>query len=180
MATKSREINPEQISLFELPAQAEAPVAAWQNSETPYPVVYGEPGSFVGVASRATHLENALEAFGKRNQRIGFEYAAEVKPMRREIWGRYGRQTDTVLEGARRNEDIFLDKAKGEFWSATGFAALRGSGLMSEAEIDVQARKAWVDFSGRYSNPHNRESRDDLKKTYKKQAKVFDPFKRAA
>ena len=68
----------------------------------------------------------------------------------------------------RRNQRLGFDVAKRDFWGATGFAALRGLGLMNDAEIDARGRKMWRDFTHAYGDPQVRPQRDKYKKQLKK------------
>lgn len=133
-------------------------------TETPYPVSYGPEGSYVNVGTRARLLEGSLVALGKRNQRLGFDVASHTRPYSSPIWGRYEDLTPVVIEGAQRNVYNFLDVAKRDFWAATGFAALRGQGVISDTEIDARGRKMWRDFTHTYGDPKVRAQRDKYKK----------------
>jgi hypothetical protein len=119
------------------------------------------------VGTRASLLESSLLALGKRNQRLGFDVASHTKPHSTPIWGRYEELTPAVIEGAQRNVNNYLDVAKRDFWTATGFAALRPLGLISDAEIDARGRKMWRDFTHRYGDPQVRTQRDKYKKKLK-------------
>lgn len=162
MARKKPEHISGQFSIFDPnPETGLAP-------DTPYPITYGPQGSYVDVAKRATLLESSLTALGKRNQRLGFDVASRTKPYSTPIWGRYEDSTPVVIEGAQRNVENFLDVAKQDFWAATGFAALRPFGLMSNAEIDARGRKMWRDFTHKYGDPQVRVQRDRYKKQLKR------------
>ncbi|HEX5447806.1 MAG TPA: hypothetical protein VFW90_01235 [Candidatus Saccharimonadales bacterium] len=135
------------------------------------PITYGPEGSYVDVGTRATLLGGSLTALGKRNQRLGFDVASHTKPYSSPIWGRYEELTPTVIEGAQRNVYNFLDVAKRDFWAATGFTAMRGLGLISNAEIDARGRKMWRDFTHRYGDPKVRTQRDKYKRQLRKAIK---------
>jgi hypothetical protein len=160
MQKKAPEINPSQQLLFVHPEELEPAI------------VYGPPESYVGLEFRSEHLNNALLAFGKRNQRLGFDYASNARPHERSIWSRYARQTPQVQEGARANVDRFTEEGKREFWKATGYSALRSAGLAPNHEIDAGAKKEWRDFSTRLADTHNRKERDQYKRKLHKIAKV--------
>jgi len=161
-----------QESLFESDEETKVGFGDIQNlSETPYPVNYGPEGSYVSIGKRAESLESSLTALGKRNQRLGFDVASHTKPLSGPIWGRYEDITPVVIEGAQRNVYNFLDVAKRDFWAATGFAALRGQGVISDVEIDARGRKMWRDFTHKYGDPQVRPRRDKYKRQLKKAIK---------
>src|SRR3989344_9611111 len=136
-----------------------------------YPVHYGPEGSYVDITKRAELLHSSLLALGKRNQRLGFDVASHTKPHSSPIWGRYEDLTPVVVEGAQRNVENFLDVAKQDFWAATGFAALRGQGVISNTEIDARGRKMWRDFTHKYGDPQVKARRDKYKRQLKKVVK---------
>ena len=155
--------------LFEPGAETKTDLGDIQNlSEASYPVSYGPEGSHVSIGKRAELLESSLIALGKRNQRLGFNVASHTKPLSGPIWGRYEDITPVVIEGAQRNVYNFLDVAKRDFWAATGFAALRGQGVISSAEIDARGSKMWRDFTHKYGDPQVRAQRDKYKKQLKR------------
>lgn|GEM_PF-5566163 len=141
------------------------------NQTTSYPVTYGPDKSYVDVGERAHLLHDSLVNLGKSNQRKGFDVASHTKPMSSPIWGRYEDMTPVVIDGAQRNIETFIDKAKKDFWAATGFSALRGSGLIRESEIDPRGRKMWRDFTHRYGDPKTRSQRDSYKRQLRKAIK---------
>ncbi|MBI2589059.1 hypothetical protein HYW35_02565 [Candidatus Saccharibacteria bacterium] len=76
---------------------------------------------------------------------------------------RYEEITPIVIEGAQRNVYNFLDVAKRDFWAATGFAALRGQGIINSNEIDARGRKMWREFTHKYGDSQVRAQRDKYK-----------------
>lgn len=136
------------------------------------PVVYGESGSYVDVIERASHLDDALAAFGKRNQRIGFDLASNVRQYDAPIYARYRERVSMVREGTYKNTVLLMDEAKRSFWQATGFSALRGMRLISNRAIDARGRKMWREFSSEYGNPSNRQQRDDYRAALKKSVRL--------
>ena len=144
-------------------------------------VVYGEPGSYVDVIDRATHLDIALAAFGKRNQRIGFDLASNVSQYDSPIYARYRSRTHSVREGTYKNTVVLMEEAKQNFWQATGYSALRGTRLVSNRAIDARGRKMWREFSSEYGNPSNRMHRNEYRAALKKSVRLARQIiKRAA
>lgn len=146
----------------------------WQEVESnpllKSPYLHGDiTAPAVDIESRAYHLSKALIAMGKANQREGFGLAASIEPHASEIWGRYKRGTDKVVERATDNIVGFNEEAKRNFWQATGFTVLRASGLMNKAELDARAKGTWTDFSRRFAGPPHRERRDKFKRNLRKQ-----------
>ncbi len=169
-----------QGALFEEAPRRKNGLKTWQELEgqtgdLPIPS-YGPAGSYVDVKERAQHLANALEAFGRRNQRLGFDVAIHSDAYKDPIWRHYLDVTPVVIEGAQNNVENFLNEAKANFWAATGFQALRGSGLVGEQglikepEVVARSRKMWRDFSGEYGDPKDRPARDKYKKKLEKMA----------
>jgi len=134
----------------------------------------------VDLELRAHHLHKALIAMGKANQREGFGLASRIEPHASEIRGRYKRSTDARVRHATSNVESFMQEAKREFWSATGFAALRASGLMPEGELDARGAQMWRDFSRRFAGPPHRPARDRYKANLKKQITKQKKLKRAS
>lgn len=140
-----------------------------QNSLDETPVAQPETvGIYVDLAHRAENLDGSLSALSKRNQRIGFDIAAHVRPHSGPIWGRYQESTPAVIEGANRNVDALLDKAKRAFWAASGYSALKGSGLMSDEAIEAYAKRDWDIFRGRYGDAEKRTVRDKYRQKLRK------------
>lgn len=166
MSRKSSQFIEGQTSLFDADSES-----AQNQTEVPYPINYGPKGSYITIGDRAQLLESSLTALGKRNQRLGFDVASHTKPYSTPIWGRYEEITPIIIEGAQRNVYNFLDVAKRDFWGATGFAALRGQGVMNNSEIDVRGRKMWRDFTHEYGDPKVRAQRDKYKKQLKRAIK---------
>ncbi len=135
-------------------------------------VIYGEPGTYVDLTERADHLVSALSAFGKRNQRLGFDVASNTRQYNAPIWARYRKEVPKVQEGAQANTERFLVEAKRDFWRATGYSAMRGSSLVPDEEIDAGGRKMWRQFSTQYGDPDKRQQRDDYKATLNRYAKT--------
>jgi hypothetical protein len=176
MAKKTFEINPTQGSLFSQALGQEPilvstfpsdPAEKLLGHQDPSSVIYSEPGSYVDLAGRAQFLSAALSAFGKRNQRLGFDLASNSRQYSSPIWGRYRSRTPTVQEGAQVNAEDFLDQAKQNFWRATGYQALKSTNLAPNKEINASASKMWMRFAVQYADPEKRQKRD----TYKRQLK---------
>jgi hypothetical protein len=131
------------------------------------PTIYGSPGSYVSLEDRAEHLQDALAAIGRMNQRLGFDTASNAKQYNRPIRERYRGALPAVQLGARDNEMKFFEEVRRSFWQSTGYIALRDSRprLASRKEMDSGARKMWRDFCAEYGHTANREKRD----TYKRQ-----------
>lgn len=178
MARKQPEITKDQGQLFTgVPTTQEGSGGnfhTWEEIESnpalksPYlegDVVYPA----VDLQSRAHHLHEALIAIGKANQREGFGLASRIEPHASEIRGRYKKGTDARVRHATSNVESFMQDAKREFWSATGFAALRASGLVPKDELDARAAQMWRDFSRRFAGPPHRPGRDRYKANLKKQ-----------
>jgi hypothetical protein len=148
-----------------------------------YDVVYGPEGSYKDLTERAEELVAALDAFGLRNQRVGFAVASNSPRHRGPIFGRYTTGIAHVQGGAERNaSQKFLNTARESFWRATGFAAIRNSGLMNENELNARARKMWEQFSGRYGTTIAQEdtentARPEFKKTLEAQIKMTEEIK---
>lgn len=190
MSRKALTVNPSQGTLIQeivpgelVPAEAfpSDPAEKLFGHSTYPPVTYGEPGQYVDLAERSELLTQTLLAFGKRNQRLGFDVASHARQYSSPIWGRYRGWTPVVQEGAEANSEVFLHEAKVNFWHATGFSALRGIGLVSDREIDAHARKMWRGFVAQYGDPEHRLQRDAYKRQLSKLSKTtHQMIKRAA
>jgi hypothetical protein len=141
-----------------------------QPVEMPTPT-YGVDGSYVSVEERAKLLITTLDSFSARNQRKGFALSAFTSPASKEIWSRYEEETEGVLKGARRNRFLFEAMAKQSFWRATGFRALKYTGLIRPRQVDPRGEKMWDDFYYQYSHPKTHKARI----AYKKQLEQFIP-----
>lgn len=178
MARKPQEVNEHQGSLLEVvdkpvgavevPHFPDDPAAKLLGQPSDYEVVYGPPGTYVDVQVRAEHLTDALSAFAKRNQRLGFDLASNTRKYDAPIWARYREFVPRVQDGAERNVDKFLEASKKSFWQATGYAALRNTDLAPRKELDAAARKMWREFSTQYGDPDKRKKRDRYKSTLRR------------
>jgi len=130
---------------------------------------YGSEGSYVSVVDRAQHLIAALNAISQRNIRDGIALAAYTEEYSAPIWANYRSATPNVLDGASNNRNIFQKELRENFWRATGFAALRGSKLMPEAQINPRAQKMWRDFNEAYAHPKKIKERNAYKRSLQKQ-----------
>jgi hypothetical protein len=156
MSNTSSQLHEQQGSMLSLHAHG----IAVREVFPPIPTAEETEYPSVSVLDRATHLTNALGAFGLRNQRLGFDTASNVGPYNRSIEARYGRHTPRVQEGAARNALKFLDDARHEFWAASGFVVMRKQAPESRNEINAAARKEWRDFNNRFSGPNDKKDRD--------------------
>jgi hypothetical protein len=125
-------------------------------------VAYGDKGSYKDLEERAEELLTALSAFSLRNQRIGFSQGSVSHHHNGPIYGRYRERVPFVRRGANRNVDRFHDEAKRFFWRATGFSALRGTGLMTNQQINTYGIATWEKFAARFGTPINDEDRINL------------------
>ena len=132
----------------------------------------GMPGPHVEIITRAGHLISALNNFGLRNQRLGFDTASNTRQYNGPIWERYRGLTPLVQDGAANNADMYLQRAKREFWKASGFAALREVKFAPREELDAGARKEWRDFAGKHETPDKRKARQQLARKLKKSIKI--------
>jgi hypothetical protein len=144
------------------------------------PVTYGKEGSYVDTRERAEHLIIALSAISERNRRDGFSVAPYTEPYSAPIWERYQENTQDVIDGASRNRNMYQNILRQNFWHATGFAALRGSGLIRERQINPRAQKMWRDFNDRYSHPAKVSDRNKYKKQLQNQVRSHQESELAA
>jgi len=138
------------------------------------PVSYGSRGSYVDVKKRAEFLITALDAISERNRRDGLSVAAYTEPHSAPIWAEYRENTQSVLDGASNNRDRYQNQLRHSFWQATGFSALRGSGLMPERQINPRAQKMWRDFNKSYGHPEQLRARSKYRKVLKAQIKSLE------
>lgn len=157
-----------QLENVESPESPEAPVTQPENV-----------GIYVDLTERAQHLDAALAAIGQRNSREGFDIAARVRPHSGGIWARYQDATPIVVEGAERNAGEYSEVIKKEFWAATGYSALRGSGLMRSDLIERYGRKDWGDFVDKFDHPNNRPTRDRFRRHLKRVIRTSSTSKAA-
>lgn len=144
------------------------------------PVVYGEPGTYVDIATGAQHVINALTAIGKKNQRHGFGVASNTRQLNREIYDRYREAVPRVQEGAEANAEAFLQEAKQEFWAATGFTALKAAGIYPKQSMDKRANQMWREFSGKYDYPGKAQKRSAYRRTLARAIKNSQKIKAEA
>lgn len=127
-----------------------------------YTVAYGPPGSWKDLDERSEQLQIALEAFGFRNQRVGFAVGSNDHRHSGPIWGRYRAAVPQVQNGAERNaSDTYINMAKIAFWHGSGFAALRQNRVRSRHEINARARGVWEKFFARFGTPIEDEDRQN-------------------
>lgn len=128
------------------------------------PVSYGPEGSYISVKDRALLLIDALDSISQRNIRDGFSQAPYREPYDAPIWARYRESTQQVIDGASRNRNMYQEQLRRSFWQATGFSALRGSGLIRERQINPTAQRMWRDFNESYGHPNKLKARNKYKK----------------
>jgi hypothetical protein len=133
------------------------------------PATYGKFGSYIDTAERATYLISALDAISQRNIRDGIALAAYTHAYSAPIWEHYQEGTRGVLDGASRNRNRYQQQLRTSFWKATGFAALRGSRLIRENQINPRAQKMWRDFNKLYGHPDALKERNKYKAVLKAQ-----------
>ncbi|GAC1499474.1 MAG: hypothetical protein NVS1B10_02220 [Candidatus Saccharimonadales bacterium] len=158
MSNKANKINEHQISLIQQVGSDEIAATHIPNDPAekmlgyrPEPVVtYGPRGSYVDIAEGSKHMKDALTALGKSNQRIGFGVASNARQYNGPIFGRYRGRTRAVQEGAEDNINRYIEDAKQSFWQATGFTALRKTGIFSDELISARAKHMWKEFSTEY------------------------------
>jgi hypothetical protein len=153
------------------------------------PVQYGDKGSYVDVKERAEKLLVALVSLSGRNQRDGLSVAAYTDEHSSPIWARYKWVTETVVDGAGKNRDIYHGQLRRSFWEATGFTALKGSRMVREnilpaRQINPRAKKMWRDFNQAFGHPQKVAERNKFKKVLAKQiddkAKARETMQKAA
>jgi hypothetical protein len=186
---KPPEVARQQGSLIQHDQTTNAEVAGEVFPEVPYyvplegqqfPPSFGEPGSYVDIAARAAGLDAAMLAMGRRNQRVGFEFATRSSQYRARIIERYGRAFNFVQEGAESNIGKLNEEAKQHFWRATGYSALRANGLMPKRELTASVRMEWLQFSGRYGSLGATERRHTYQKTLKRAIRSVQKIKARA
>lgn len=133
-----------------------------------YPITYGRPASYVGIAERAQYLVTALNAMSQRNIRNGFSVATFTMPDSKRIWSDYQEGTPNVLIGASKNREKYEEEIRVNFWRATGFAALRGTRIMREAQINPTAEMMWRNFNRAYGHPREVKARNSYKEQLEK------------
>lgn len=88
-------------------------------------------GASVNIQERARYLGLVMRDLNAASSRAGFQQAA-ASPYRVGIERRYGGATDAVIEGADRNIDANILRAKKNFAIASGMYALIGAGVPAE------------------------------------------------
>ncbi|HSX47804.1 MAG TPA: hypothetical protein VLF63_03445 [Patescibacteria group bacterium] len=138
--------------------------------ERPLPetVVKGPQGSYVDLDRRAAFIGGALTAFGKRNQRIGFDLASNYTPYRDSIEDKYKEKLPFVQSGASANVKSFAQQAQSDFEKGGGYEELKQTYLFPTREIEAIKRDDWRRFTTKYSSPENRRQRDRYQRTLKR------------
>jgi hypothetical protein len=137
-----------------------------------YEIVYGEKGSYKDLKERSEELLASMGTLSLRNQRIGFSMGSVSPHHNGRIYGEYRERVPFIQRGADRKVDEFLVQAKRQFWHATGFSAMRGTGLMTDQQINTYSASIWEKFSARYGTPIKDEDRVNLARpNYQKKLK---------
>jgi hypothetical protein len=159
-----RRIAPLQGSLVQLEPSSGIEIAAEviPAEQRVYPPSIGPPGSFVDVVERARFLTAAMDAFGQRNLRGGFDVASNSPQYKDPIEERYTKEAvPFVQEGARAHAIGYYNDARHSFWAATGLSAMRrGTRLASKKEVESIGKMFWRRFEAGYGSPQSSKKRD--------------------
>jgi|SRR5665213_3473363 len=146
------------------------PVSTWQEIEDnpllKSPYIVGDPNvPQVDIQTRAELLLNAATKQGYANQRaLGLADAVEIEPHSTEIWGRYKRKTELIVEGAQRNASTHEKEAKQAFWKATGLEVMIAAGVIGRAEAQALGRVWYRRFNGKFSGEQKPKEKGALKR----------------
>jgi hypothetical protein len=112
----------------------------------------GESGPSIDKTERAAALISALNALAHRNMLVGFDEASLHREYKKPIWERYLDGTPKVIDSSQSKAERLLDEAQEDFWRATGFAALSGSGI-SRGQVRTQVNRMWRSFTHDFGDP---------------------------
>jgi hypothetical protein len=146
-------------------------IQAWQEIEAAQAQALEFEGAHIAIPERAERLIRTMNALAHRNMLNGFDVAVNDPEDQVPIWDRYLNGTPRVIESSRSKVDRLEVEAQEHFWHATGFAALRGMGLMTRGEVRSRLAKMWRDFEASYGSP---KVHDDMVK-YRNDQKRFLP-----
>ena len=168
MASKNTPIEGQNL-LFSIPPsdkeyQANA-ITDWRELEEQ---VTTETGPHITRGERAIHLISSLNALAHRNMLIGFDSALNDKEDKKAIWQRYLEGTPIVASKSMSKAERLAVEAKQSFWLATGFTAMKGTGVMLNGEVRTRFNRDWRDFAGEFGDP---DEHKDLVRTRSKQRK---------
>lgn len=147
----SRKKSPEgHPSLFVITEGQQPSILSWQDIESSpahqvQAVQSGEIGPHVSVVERAEHLVRAMNALAHRNMLRGFDVAAHDGRYKTPIWKRYMDGTPRVIDNSMSKVERLQREAEDHFWHATGFSALKGTGI-TRGEVRTRLDKMWRDF----------------------------------
>lgn len=159
MAQKNKLPDPNQDTLFGLDA---IDPTAHQS----------EPGISVDLKLRAEHLRHTLDLLGEVHKLDGFEKASspEDGSRRYDLEQRYGQKLDTVRESSSEKADRRFDAAKWQFAYATGWMAVKHSGVVSEIDARRMALEDFKAFdSAHFGSRDATNARQRLRNRLKKQ-----------
>lgn len=174
--------NPNQETLFTqgtISPKLEIPRDVNQNPPLTQGDIVRVEGNFpsVDLIDYAQGHLDALKDLGKHSSRTGGQIAgAEDSPFRHGLEQRYGDATDSVVHGMARSKERLMKSAKQNFAKAYGFAALKGSGLVTEEEATQMAREDFdryvQKFADKKGDPARNQARKSLRKIERTQAKI--------
>jgi hypothetical protein len=130
-------------------------VVTWQQSEAPS----------ITLVERAERMVHVLNTLAHRNMLLGLSVGATDPEYQDPIYERYAEGTPIVLEHSRSKVDRLYYQAKLEFWRATGFETLRGTGMLGRKEVAARSDKMWRDFRWKYGHPKVHDELDRFRKS---------------
>lgn len=159
-------------------AYGSRPISSWQEVaanpllKSPY-IVDDVKVLKLDVQTRAGLLLEAATKQGYANQReLGLQNAVQIEPHSTEIWGRYKRKTDTVVEGASKNAKQYEKEARQAFWKATGLEAMVATGDVSRDKAKALGRVWYRSFNKKFSGDEKPRQKAGLKKQITAQKKL--------
>jgi hypothetical protein len=117
------------------------------------------------VIHRAERLVEVMNALAHRNMLLGLDVAVYDGRYKQPIWVRYLDGTPSVINKSRSKVERLQAEAENNFWHATGFEALRGSGLITGNEVGTRMAKMWRDFNTKYGSPAAEKERNRYRRS---------------
>lgn len=110
----------------------------------------GNLGPHSNVVERAEKLIVLLNTIAHRNMLDGFDYATSSRRYKKPIWERYLDGTPRVIDHSKSKAERLDEEVTYQLVALSGFAKIKGTGLLTRGEVRAKIEKNDRDFEHLY------------------------------
>lgn len=125
-------------------------------------------GPHVEIADRTQYLIRSMNAMAHRNMLIGFDAGVHHQQYKKPIWERYLDETPRVIDYSQTKAERLNEEAAIDFFHATGFTALKGTGMITRGEFRTRMNIWWRRFGEKVGDPDKHQALDKLRNQQRK------------